>query len=89
MVTPQNQLLLKVPRAPTDKIMPPNHPRKTWVENVNNQLGAFKDLQTNSFLPQMSHEVLRYSEDHHIQTLSQNTKRDPSATGIKSVGDEL
>ena len=35
LLTPDNQLLLKIPKAPTDKVMRPKHPNNNWVENVN------------------------------------------------------
>ena len=32
--TPANQLLLKIPKVPTDGAMRPNHPVNNWVQNV-------------------------------------------------------
>ena len=68
LITPDNQLLLKIPKAPTDKVLRPTHPNNNWVDNVNDQLSQFRGMQMRDVVPQMSHEVQKYVQDHHIQS---------------------
>ena len=56
--TPANQLLLKVPKAPTDGSIRPGNPVNNWVQNVGDQLISFKHQQSKTFLPQVSHAVM-------------------------------
>lgn len=56
--TPANQLLLKVPKAPTDGMIRPTNPVNNWVQNVGDQLSSFKKSQSKTFLPQVSQAVV-------------------------------
>lgn len=49
--TPANQLLLKIPKVPTDGAIRPSHPVNNWVQNVGDQLNSFKHSQSKTFLP--------------------------------------
>ena len=55
--TPANQLLLKIPKAPTDAQMKPGHAVNNWVQNIGEQLSTYKQSQTKSFLPQVQSQV--------------------------------
>jgi hypothetical protein len=85
LITPDNQLLLKIPKAPTDKVLRPKHPNNNWVDNVNDQLSQFRGIQMRDVVPQMSHEVQRYVQDHHIKS----TQHIKAGSTIKSVADEI
>lgn len=53
-LTTANQLLLKVPKVPTDGAIRAAHPVNNWVKDVGDQLSSFKKTQTKTFLPQVS-----------------------------------
>jgi len=55
--TPANQLLLKIPKAPTDGAIRPGHPVNNWAGNIGEQLSTYKQMQTKSFLPQVQSSV--------------------------------
>ena len=52
--TPANQLLLKIPKVPTDGAIRAGHPVNNWVQNVGDQLSSFKKAQSKSFLPHVA-----------------------------------
>ena len=39
---PHNQLLLKIPKVPTDGAIRPSHPVNNWVQNVGDQISNYK-----------------------------------------------
>ena len=49
--TPSNQLLLKIPKAPTDGSIRLGNPVNNWVQNVGDQLTSYKASQSKTFLP--------------------------------------
>ena len=52
--TPANQLLLKIPKAPTDSVIKKDHPVNNWVESVGEQISTYKASASRSFLPQVA-----------------------------------
>ena len=55
--TPASQLLLKIPKVPTESAIRPGHPVNNWVQNVGDQLSQYKEQQSKTFLPAVAQSV--------------------------------